>query len=88
MVNLLTGPKGSGKTQQMIEQANKQAKNVKVMSFLSKRLIAIPQVLHLTFVQSVWMIFHLLQIPRSTLVSYMECIAPTMILSAFLSMVF
>ena len=26
MVNLLTGPKGSGKTQQMIEQANKQAK--------------------------------------------------------------
>ena len=25
MVNLLTGPKGSGKTQQMIEQANKQA---------------------------------------------------------------
>lgn len=26
MVNLLTGPKGSGKTQQMIEQANQQAK--------------------------------------------------------------
>lgn len=26
MVNLLTGPKGSGKTQQMIEQANTQAK--------------------------------------------------------------
>ncbi len=26
MVNLLTGPKGSGKTQQMIELANKQAK--------------------------------------------------------------
>lgn len=26
MVNLLTGPKGSGKTQQMIEQANKKAK--------------------------------------------------------------
>ena len=26
MVNLLTGPKGSGKTQQMIEQANKQSK--------------------------------------------------------------
>ena len=29
MVNLLTGPKGSGKTQQMIEQANKQAKECK-----------------------------------------------------------
>ena len=29
MVNLLTGPKGSGKTQQMIEQANKQAKEWK-----------------------------------------------------------
>lgn len=27
MVNLLTGPKGSGKTQQMIELANKQAKD-------------------------------------------------------------
>lgn len=26
MVNLLTGPKGSGKTQQMIEQANQQVK--------------------------------------------------------------
>ena len=26
MVNLLTGPKGSGKTQQMIELANKAAK--------------------------------------------------------------
>ena len=26
MVNLLTGPKGSGKTQQMIEQANAKAK--------------------------------------------------------------
>ncbi len=26
MVYLLTGPKGSGKTQQMIEQANKKAK--------------------------------------------------------------
>lgn len=26
MVNLLTGPKGSGKTQQMIEQANQKAK--------------------------------------------------------------
>ena len=26
MVNLITGPRGSGKTQQMIEQANKQAK--------------------------------------------------------------
>lgn len=26
MVNILTGPKGSGKTQQMIEQANKKAK--------------------------------------------------------------
>ena len=26
MVNLLTGPKGSGKTQQMIEQANLKAK--------------------------------------------------------------
>ena len=28
MVNLLTGPKGSGKTQQMIELANAQAKEV------------------------------------------------------------
>ena len=27
MVNLLTGPKGTGKTQQMIEQANQQAKS-------------------------------------------------------------
>lgn len=27
MVNLLTGPKGSGKTQQMIEQANNQVKS-------------------------------------------------------------
>ena len=27
MVNLLTGPKGSGKTQKMIELANEQAKN-------------------------------------------------------------
>ena len=26
MVNLLTGPKGSGKTQQMIELANKKVK--------------------------------------------------------------
>ena len=26
MINLLIGPKGSGKTQQMIEQANKKAK--------------------------------------------------------------
>ena len=88
MVNLLTGPKGSGKTQQMIEQANKQAKECKGNVVLSKRLIAIPQVLHLISVQFVWMIFHLLRIPMSTLVSYMECIAPTTILSAFLSMVF
>ena len=36
MVNLLTGPKGSGKTQQMIEQANKQAKECKGNVVLSK----------------------------------------------------
>ena len=88
MVNLLTGPKVAEKHNKFIEQLTSKRKNVKVMSFLSKRLIAIPQVLHLISVQSVWMIFHLLQIPMSTLVSYMECIAPTMILSAFLSMVF
>ena len=29
MVNLLTGPKGSGKTQKMIELANEQAKKMR-----------------------------------------------------------
>ena len=43
MVNLLTGPKGSGKTQQMIELANKKRKNVMVMLYLSKRLTEIQQ---------------------------------------------
>lgn len=83
MVNLLTGPKGSGKHNKWSSRQISRRKNVEVMSFLSKRLIAIPQVLHLISVQFVWMIFHLLRIPMSTLVSYMECIAPTTILSAF-----
>ena len=86
MVNLLTGPKGSGKTQQMIEQANKQAKECKGNVVFIKKTHR--DTASVAFVQSVWMIFHLLQIPMSTLVSYMECIAPTTILSAFLSMVF
>ena len=36
MVNLLTGPKGSGKTQQMIELANQQAKACNGNVVLSK----------------------------------------------------
>ena len=36
MVNLITGPRGSGKTQQMIDLANE-----KVMSYSSKEVIKI-----------------------------------------------
>lgn len=88
MVNLLTGPKGSGKTQQMIEQANKQAKECRGNVVFIKKTHRDTASVAFDTVQFVWMIFHLLRIPMSTLVSYMECIAPTTILSAFLSMVF
>jgi multimeric flavodoxin WrbA len=46
MVYLLAGPKGTGKTQQMIEQANEAAKkcNVTEMLYLSKKHTAIQQV--------------------------------------------
>ena len=37
MVNLLTGPKGSGKTQQMIELANKAVKNCDGRVFFIKK---------------------------------------------------
>ena len=87
MVNLLTGPKGSGKTQQMIEQANKQAKECKGNVVFIKKTHR--DTASVAFdIRTICMIFHLLRIPMSTLVSYMECIAPTTILSAFLSMVF
>ncbi len=45
MVYLLTGPKGSGKTQQMIEQANKKSKECNTGSiavcFLDQNYIAV-----------------------------------------------
>lgn len=44
MVYLLAGPKGTGKTQQMIEQANEAAKNVMETSYSSKKLTATQQV--------------------------------------------
>lgn len=44
MVYLLAGPKGTGKTQQMIEQANEAAKNAMEMLYLSKKHTAIQQV--------------------------------------------
>ena len=89
MVNLLTGPKGSGKTQQMIEQANKQAKECKGnVVFIKKthrdtasvafdiRTICMDDFPSITNTDELhWF-------------SYMECIAPTTILSASLSMVF
>ena len=44
MVYLLAGPKGTGKTQQMIEQANEAQKNVMETSYSSKKLTATQQV--------------------------------------------
>ena len=44
MVNLLTGPKGSGKTQTMIEQANAQAKRCNGNVVFIKKHIATQQV--------------------------------------------
>ena len=53
MVNLLTGPKGSGKTQQMIELANKAANGVRRTRFsLSKKATAIHTAYLLISVQS------------------------------------
>lgn len=40
MVNLITGPKGTGKTQQMIELANEKVKTLTETSYLSKKVIA------------------------------------------------
>lgn len=55
MVNLLTGPKGSGKTQQMIELANKAAKESDGHVFFIKKATAIHTAYLLISVQSAWM---------------------------------
>ena len=44
MVYLLAGPKGTGKTQQMIEQANEAAKNANGNVVFIKKHTAIQQV--------------------------------------------
>ena len=53
MVNLLTGPKGSGKTQQMIELANKAAKESDGHVFFIKK--SHRDTYSLSFVRSAWM---------------------------------
>ena len=53
MVNLLTGPKGSGKTQQMIELANKAAKESDGHVIFIKKSHRDTAYLS-TFVQSAW----------------------------------
>ena len=79
MVYLLAGPKGTGKTQQMIEQANEAAKkcNGNVV-FIKKTHRDTASVL------SVWMIFRQSPILTNILDFYMVCTVLIMISNVYL----
>lgn len=55
MVNLLTGPKGSGKTQQMIERANEAVKTCEGNVFFIRRATEIHTAYLSTSERSAWM---------------------------------
>ena len=55
MVNLLTGPKGSGKTQQMIERANEAVKTCEGTYSSSRRATEIHTAYLSTSERSAWM---------------------------------